>query len=246
MLRSIPVLLLACLGCASGGGSGTPSIPPPPPSPDATSILMLGNSLTYTQDVPGMLADFATAGGAPRPVVTMIAHANWSLEEHFGSEASINAIGNGDYDVVVMQQGPSTLPASRDHLILWSGRLRDLIVSTGARGGLYAVWPPLGDDLEAGIMNYTDAATQNGLALYPVAQAFREARRLDSAIPLVGADGFHPTTTGAALAGMVIAAVIFDQDPSGYPNPLPRIIDNGDMATLRAAARYAAETFGTR
>lgn len=246
MPRLTALLLAATLGCAAGSGPGTPIIPPPPPSPDATAILMLGNSLTYTQDVPGMVADFAAAGGAPRPVVTMIAHANWSLQEHAGNDATLGAIGSGTFDVVVMQQGPSTLPASRDHLILWSGRMRDLAVAAGARAGLYAVWPPLGDDLEAGIMNYTDAANQNGMALYPVAQAFREARRLDATIPLVGSDGFHPTATGAALAGMVIAAVIFAQDPSGYPNPLPTVIDAGDMTTLRAAARYAVQTFGRR
>ncbi|MEZ4376739.1 MAG: hypothetical protein AB7N73_04945 [Gemmatimonadales bacterium] len=247
MPRFLLTLLATTIACASGSGPGTPIVPPPPPpSPDATSILMLGNSLTYTQDVPGMVADFATAGGAPRPVVASIAFANWSLEEHFNNDASRGAIDGGGFDVVVMQQGPSTLPSSRDHLILWSGRLRDLIVDAGSRGGLYAVWPPLGDDLEAGIMNYTDAANQNSLALYPVAQAFREARRLDPTLPLTTSDNFHPTATGAALAGMVIAATIFDQDPSGYPNPLPTVIDPDDMVTMRAAARYAVQTFGRR
>ena len=77
----------------------------------------------------------------------------------------------------------------------------------------------------------------------PIVRCF--PRRLVT-LPLTTSDNFHPTATGAALAGMVIAATIFDQDPSGYPNPLPTVIDPDDMVTMRAAARYAVQTFGRR
>lgn len=206
---------------------------------------MLGNSLTYTQDVPGMVADFAVSGGVPRPVVASIAHANWGLQDHAGSTPSTSAIAAGNYDVVVMQQGPSTLPESRDNMLTYAGALRDFATGT-TRMGLFVAWPPEGGDIDAGIANHTTVANQLSLALYPVAQAFREAKRLDSTIPIYGPDGFHQTATGSALAGMVIAAVIFDQSPTGYPNPLPTIITNDDMVTLRAAAKFAVDTYGRR
>lgn len=206
---------------------------------------MLGNSLTSTQDVPGMVADFAAAGGALRPRVASITHANWGLEDHAGSGPSTSTVASGDYDVVVLQQGPSTLPESRDNMLTYAGALRDLATGT-TRVGLFVSWPPEGGGIDDGITNHTTVASQLSLALYPVAQAFREAKRLDSTIPIYSLDGFHQTATGSALAGMVIAAVIFDQSPTGYPNPLPTIIADDDMVTLRAAAKFAVDTYGRR
>lgn len=245
MLARLTCLLLAgLLGC--GGDGDGPSIPPPPPPPPGTvRILMLGNSLTSTQDVPGMVADFGAAGGALRPIVASITHANWGLEDHAGSEPSTAAVTGGEYDVVVLQQGPSTLPASRDNMLTYAGILRDM-KQARTRMGLFVAWPPEGDDIDAGIANHVTVANQLSLAIYPVAQAFREAKRLDATLPIYSLDGFHQTATGSALAGMVIAAVIFDQDPTGYPNPLPTIITDDDMITLRAAAKFAVDTYGRR
>lgn len=243
--RTLALFTTILLACGGGSDPVVPPPPPPPPPAGTIRILMLGNSLTSTQDVPGMVADFADDGGALRPVVASITHANWSFEEHAGSSASISAIQSNDYDVIVLQQGPSTLAESRVHMLEWAGRLRDL-APRGTRVGLFVSWPPEGGDIDAGIANHTTVANQLSLALYPVAQAFREAKRLDSTIPLYSLDGFHQTATGSALAGMVIAAVIFRQNPMNYPNPLPTVITEEDMVTLRAAAKTAVDSYGVR
>ncbi len=246
LTRFTLLLFTGLLGCAGGGsGPSVPPPPPPPPPPGTVRILMLGNSLTYTQDVPGLVADFATAGGVPRPVVASIAHANWGLQDHAGSAPSTSAVASGGYDVVVLQQGPSTLPASRDDMLAYAGILHDLAPSS-TRMGLFVAWPPEGGDIDAGIANHTTVANQLSLALYPVAQAFREAKRIDPTIPIYSADEFHQSATGSALAGMVIAAVIFNQDPTGYPNPFHGIITDDDLMTIRAAAKFAVDTYGRR
>jgi hypothetical protein len=243
MLRAVLLSLLLSTGCAEGAPDPVTPPPPPPPPPGQTTILMLGNSLTDTWDVAGMVADFAADGGAVRPRVVAMTRANWSLEDHAASTLSTAAIASGDFDVVVLQQGPTTLPDSRVNLATWAAVLRDLIVPTGARAGLFVAWPPLGGAIDDGITNHTAVATQLGMALYPVAQAFREARRLDATLPLYGTDGFHQTATGSALAGMVIAATIFGQDPTEYANPLPLMITAADMAVLRQAAGTAVDSY---
>ncbi len=241
-LAPLVALLLAC-----GSAPSDPTPPPPPPvSSDALRIVMLGNSLTYTHDVPGLIADLATSTGAPRPVITTFAYANFALEDHFSFPASIAAIDAGGYDVVVMQQGPSTLPSSGANLLQWSGVLADRIVAHGGRAGMYVVWPPFGDNIDNGISNYVAAADAKQMAIYPVGQAFRSLLVDHPEIQIREADGFHPNPAGAWLAAIIIAGVIYDVDPVTFPNLLPRSIPDEAAATLRTAAHEAIRLFGRR
>ena len=243
-LLALAAVVLAC------GGDPDPVInplpPPPPPSTSALKIGWLGNSLTSTYGIPAMVAEFAVQGGAVRPVVSVSAPGGFGLEDHFVYPQSQLVWENSDLDVLVMQQGPSTLDESRDNLILWSATLRNAVVKNGVRVGLYVVWPPEGSSIEATITNYTTAAETNDLALYPAGQAWREGWRLDPELPLYDIDRFHPSRTGAMLAAMTIAATIFDQDPTSYTNLQPLFVDEADMPTLRAAAKFAKEVYGVR
>jgi hypothetical protein len=245
MTRLLSVVLTALLAC---GGEPNPIIPPPPPPPAdaALRVAFLGNSLTATFGIPSMVAEFAVQGGALRPVISVSAPGGFGLEDHWAYPQSRLIFENSDIDVLVMQQGPSTLDESRENLILWSATIRNHITKSGVRSGLFVVWPPEGSSLGATIANYTTAAQTNGLALYPAGQAWREAWRLDPSIPLYSSDRFHPSRTGAMLAAMTIAATIFDQDPNEYTNLFPLFVPESEMPTLRAAAVYATEQYGVR
>lgn len=236
--------LLALLACGSSGGPVTPPPPPPPPPSGQLQILMLGNSLTYSNDLPGMIAELADRGGAERPSVTVIAFANFSLEDHWNYGTSTAAMDAGTYDVVILQQGPSTQPASGINLADYSGRIVDRMIKFGTRAGLYVVWPPVGGDINAGIANYTAAADAKSAALYPVAHAFRALAQSHPDIALYGPDAFHPSYAGSWLAAMTIVATIFDQDPLTHPNLFPRFIPAEWELPLQLAAKAAVEGYG--
>ncbi len=238
------LLALSLLAC--GAGTPDPVTPPPPPPGDGIKIVILGNSLTYMNDMPGMIAELAVQGGEPRPTVVVKAHANFGLEQHWGNAESLAAMDDPDVDVLILQQGPSTLPASGENLLLYTGLIADRVATHGTRVGLFVSWPPLGGDINAGISNHVAAANAHNTALYPIGHAFRHVAATYPEIVIRDTDEFHPNFPGSWLAAMIISAVIFDHDPMEYPNLFPRLIPESYEAPLRATAKLMVDTYGRR
>jgi len=220
-LCAVP-LLQSCLG------STAPSVPTGPGS----GILFIGNSLTYWNDLPLIVqAVFDTAGG-DRYEVGMIAAPDVSLEDHWNDGAARSHIERGGWQIVVLQQGPSSLPDSRlllrDYVMRFAGPIRAI----GAQPALYSVWPSRGrqGDFARAIESYALAAADvNGL-FFPVASAWLAAWRRDSTIALYEPDGLHPSVAGSYLAALVMYRVISKKTPLGLPAQF-RLRD-GRAATL--------------
>jgi hypothetical protein len=237
-------LILAA--CGSDGGPTESPPPPPPPAGDVIDVLALGNSLTYTWNVPLLVQQLAAAAGGATIRFTTRAEPNWSLEEHWADLGAQAEARSGQHDIVMMQQGASTLPASGTHLTSWTQAWAGVIRQAGARPALYQVWAPVGGDLDAAIANYEAAANAASTGLYPVGRAWREARRLDPTISLWSADGLHQGPQGAWLAALVIASVILDRPPADFPNTLPAHVTAAQLAVFRQAATTAIAATGRR
>jgi hypothetical protein len=237
------------LGCAmpSTPDNGAELPPPPPPvAGGGQRLLFVGNSLTYTWNVPQLVRTLAVAAGKTSPVIVARTTANYALEDHWNEGTVQRDLREGDYDVVIVQQGPSTLTSSGDHLTQWVRAFSIAATAAGTRVGVFAIAAPMGADFEAGIANYRAAADLSATAFYPASQAWLDAWQLNEAIPLYGADGFHPSRHGAALGAMVIAALIFEIDPATMPNLFPEFISETEIAQLRLAADQAIRRDGRR
>jgi hypothetical protein len=245
---SLVTFLAGLVVAACGGDAGSTETPPPPPPPagDVIDVLALGNSLTYTWNVPLLVQQLAAAAGGASIRFTTRAEPNWSLEEHWADLGAQAEVRSGRYDIVMMQQGASTLPASGAHLTSWTQAWVGVIRLTGARPALYQVWAPVGGDLDAAIANYETAANAASTGLYPVGRAWREARRLDPTIPLWSSDGLHQGPQGAWLAALVIASVILDRPAADFPNTLPSHVTAPQLVILRQAAATAISAAGRR
>jgi lysophospholipase L1-like esterase len=236
-LRDAAVLLAAALllvgsGC---GGDGGPREPRPQRAP--LRVLFVGNSLTATNDLPAAVASIAEEG-ARRPLeVEAVAPGGVSLEEHWSSTGAREALASSVWDAVVLQQGPSSLPASRAHLRRWATRWADEIRAHGARPALLAVWPEearrsaFPDVLDS----YASAASAADALLLPAGAAWLAAWRRDPGLELYGADGLHPSEQGTALAALVAYAGLTGARPGELPVPG----DPGSAPVLRAAAAEA-------
>src|SRR5690606_13764161 len=243
-----PILLLVLLLCCSSGGGGTlppPPPPPPPPPGDGLRIVMLGNSLTNSNDLAAMISELATSVGLPQPAVLPFAYGNWSLEEHWNTASSMAAVANPATDVVVMQQGPSTLPSSGAHLTEFTGRILTAL-APGARAGMYVVWPEVGGNFDGGLGNYVATANAHNTAIYPVGHAIRAVLQDHPEVSVLGGDNFHPGVAGTWLAAIVITSVIYDRDPSTMPSIRPAFIPTAWEAPLRNAAKEAITAYGRR
>lgn len=235
-MRFAPFLLLALL-VADGASAQRSQVA------RELRVLFVGNSLTYVNDLPGMVAELARADGAVRLTTGVIARPDYSLEDHLASGEAAARISAGGWDVVVLQQGPSALPESRAELIGAARRIATLCAERGVRVALYAVWPAADrrtafDSVDA---SYATAADSVGGALLPVGRAWQGAWRRDASLPLYGADGFHPSPTGSYLAALVIYRGLTGRSPIGLTTALPvhgatLSIPAGQAAALQAAA----------
>jgi hypothetical protein len=71
-----------------------------------------------------------------------VARPNFALIDHVnGKSSAVEVIQKGNWDYVVLQQGPSSLDLSRDTLIQAARMLDPLIRAAGGRGALLMVWP---------------------------------------------------------------------------------------------------------
>jgi hypothetical protein len=181
-----------------------------------TRVLFIGNSLTYANDLPGIVCTLARASGR-RVVCESVAKPDYGLEEHWNEQDARRAIARG-WDVVVLQQGPSALPESRQLLVTYAKRFDVEIRKAGARTALYMVWPSQSrrGDFSGVSQSYAAAAKAVDGLLLPAGDAWRAAWAIDAKLALYGPDGFHPSLVGSYLAAMVIHAQLFGEPaPAG-------------------------------
>jgi hypothetical protein len=205
--------------CANGGGPtmedpGVALDPPPPASSVTLTVLFIGNSLTYTNDLPATLTRIA-AGAGDRIRTEMVAGPKLTLMDHLavGGPAEA-AVRRGGWDFVVLQQGPSGDSASRALLVAAVRRFDATVRAAGAHTALYMVWPPAdrpGDFCATRVAYATAAAAVNGVLL-PAGVAWESIVRQHPGLVLYDPDGVHPAPAGTYLAAITIYETLTGHD----------------------------------
>jgi len=219
------------------GGSGTAA---------GVRVLFIGNSLTEANGLSGMVETLSRQGGGTPIGTASVVSGGFSLEDHWNQGTAQRRIAEGGWSVVVLQQGPSSLPESQVALREWTARFDTAIRAIGARTALYMVWPESNrrDAFDAVSRSYARAAEDVNGMLFPVGEAWRAAWRRDPAVPLYGPDGFHPTPTATYLAALVIYQQISGRSPLGLPALTEMPSDRARL--LQEAAQEANAQFGRR
>jgi hypothetical protein len=241
LLRCALLLTIGIAGCASQSTG-------PRPIGDGRRVLFVGNSLTYVNDLPGIVQALADSSGGDRLAVETVAGPDMALVDHWNDGGARREIARGGWALVVLQQGPSSTDANRDSLRIFSGRFAAEIAKVSARPALYSVWPTAGrrQDFARAIESYTLAAADVDAVLLPVASAWLAVSQRDANIGLYAADGLHPSPTGSYLAALVIYAKILHRSPIGLParlrlrSGLLIAVDPTTATTLQQAAATAA------
>jgi hypothetical protein len=194
-----------------------------------------------------MVEALALAAGQPLRAAA-VTRGNASLEDLWREGAALRAIGGGGWDVVVLQQGPSSLPESQRDLRFWSQRFAARIRAAGARPALYMVWPPrsrLHVFPPVSQAYATAAADVDGL-LCPAGEVWRAAWRRDPAAPLYAADEVHPSPAGSYAAALAIVAALLDRPPTGLPARLEsggRVLVSLEPALAAVLQEAAGEAY---
>lgn len=233
LLTPLPLLLAACLLNSEPSGIDDADL----------RVLFIGNSLTYTNNMPAMVAQLAAARGRSFAHGTA-AQPNFSLEDHWAAGIA-GLIQEQRADVVVMQQGPSSLPSNQAHLAHWAQQLAPVIRAAGGEPALLMVWPDASrisafDDVHTA---YRDAAEAvNGIWL-PAGEAWRSGWRIDPTLPAYGGDGFHPSAVGSLAAALTVYAVLFEAraELESCPFPLVGGVTAAELQILCAAVLDALD-----
>jgi len=198
------------------------SAPPeaPPVVGEGIRIFFIGNSLTYVNDVPGMLQALADSAGE-RLAVASLALPNYALIDHWTGGIAQREIARGGWGWVVLQQGWTPPGIYRDTLRLATRNFAAEIAKVGARTALYQTWPPSDrpGEFAGSIESYEVAAADVGGVVFPVARAWLATWERDPSIVLYS-DGLHASVAGSYLAALVMYARILGRTPIGLPSAI--------------------------
>ena len=247
MRNSVVNVVVAAVLTSCSSSSVAPSQAEAPRSGGSAGgrVLFIGNSLTEANGLPAMVETLSRQGGTPISTASVV-FGGFSLEDHWNQGTAQRRIAEGGWSIVVLQQGPSSLPESQIALREWTQRFDTVIRASGARTALYMVWPESNrrDAFDAVSRSYAQAAEGVSGMLMPVGEAWRGAWRRDSDVPLYGPDGFHPTPTGTYLAALVIYQQISGRSPVGLPASTEMSANRALL--LQEAAQEANAQFGRR
>jgi hypothetical protein len=211
------------------------------PGQAQTRVLMIGDSLTYYNDLPGLLQQFSAREAAPI-YIEQITFPLASLSFHWDGGKAVDRIRNGNFNYVILQdfsRRPVTDPegSMRDF-----SRFDEEIRRSGARTIIFQNWTrrDLEEEYPALVKTYAAIVEKTHATLAPIGAAWKDvaANRPDVKLLL---DDRHPTDEGSYLTACVIYDTLYGKPSAGLPLDLPGPkLSASVMEALRSAADHAA------
>ena len=171
-------------------------------------ILFIGNSHTYYNDLPAMVAQIAQEEGISCDV-TMLAHGGWFLSQHVDEPDVRFNIRYGHYDYVVLQEhshpfAPEEQYAQAVHTLC--GWIRE----AGSIPVIYATWSRKDEPEKQAAMNgiHRRAAAEDKALLAPVGESWWAYLRSRPEIVMYAEDGAHASPAGSEFAAKLILVTI--------------------------------------
>lgn len=237
------------VACAQSSG--------PHREPAGARVLLVGNSLTYFNDLPGMVRSLAASANL-RWEVHSFTIGGASLDDHMANGTAPRLLADEQWDFVVLQQGPSTLAESRTNLRQGTAAFRPLVEKAGGRVALYEVWPDSTWSASRFVADFDRVRDSYALAardvtglFLPAGEAWRSAWQSNPQFRFYGDDGFHPSAEGSYLAALTIVAGLSGRSAVGLSARLTSVngqllvdVPPGPALRLQQAADRAIRDFG--
>ncbi|GAA1581871.1 MULTISPECIES: hypothetical protein [Kribbella] len=199
-------------------------------------ILFVGNSFTSNNNLPKLLKDLAGARGIEIEH-KVISVGGASLRQHLNAGKALDAIANGGYDVVVLQE-QSTLPIKSPDRFRESARdFHKAIAAAGARTAFYLTWARSNapETQQALTSAYAGAASELGGTLIPVGMVWERFLAAHDKPVLHESDNSHPTLAGSYLGACVFLIALLQADPVGIDVPVKGLDDDTKALVQQAA-----------
>lgn len=218
------------------------------------SVLFIGNSLTFVNDLPKTLSDIAASLGDTVDYDSSTV-GGYTLMQHTQTPNTVNKILSRNWDYVVLQE-QSQFPGLSDEKVAtqtlpFALELNDLIKKNpNSKSVFFETWAHQNGDPDLCLNNstlcsytamqnqvfksYSKISEETGGLLAPVGEAWRKTISTHPEIKLFQIDGEHPTPEGTYLAACVFYVKLFNRDV-GKATPL--LIDSAEAKILKTVAR---------
>ena len=221
----LSVLLVACggdrtmappsgsTGGTTAGAGGTSAGGTTP----ALRVLWIGNSFTYVNDLPQLVASLArTANRSPIPVNTAMLDGGQTLKGAYNRSDLAPTIARG-WDVVVLQEQSTTPLTAPDTMRKYGVLIADAAKRAGARVLLFETWPDAGAGANAPLIRaaYEALAKAADGVLVPVGQGWTALQSARADLVLYLDDGSHPSPIGSYLAACVFHNLLYSRSAIG-------------------------------
>ena len=179
----------------------------------AQKLLFVGNSLTYTNDLPLILEKIAAFYGITIES-EMICYPNYAIVDHLNEGKIQQKIATENYDFVIIQQGPSSQEEGRKMLLNAGKRLSILCEKYNSKLAYYMVWPSKRYyfTFDKVITNHTKAAKLNNALLFPAGIYWKQYEAQKPRFSLYGPDQFHPSKAGSFLAALTMFKKLYPNE----------------------------------
>ena len=189
-------------------------------TPEApVKILFIGNILTYENEGLDIhMKRLVDSSDLPLNIETeRVVRPSAPLESLWKNTNAREAINEGDYDVVVLQEDIPLTDVETFHE--YARKFDAEIKEAGAQTVLLMAWPHKGG-YETGVSEqinqaHLDIATELGASVAPVSVAWQRAMEERPDLALYNTDDVHPSLYGTYLAVNVVYATVFGESPVG-------------------------------
>ena len=174
-----------------------------------TKILFIGNSHTYFNDMPALVAELFEQVLGQEIHVTMLASPGVPLRWHIDQPQTAFNILHGGYDYVVLQQATHPFDGE-EALMRQAAQLLELIRQAKATPVAYMTWAKeeSPDDQAELTAAFERLAAQENMLLAPAGVVWEKVRAAVPDAPLYWRDKRHASPLGSALAAVSIFRAI--------------------------------------
>lgn len=212
-------------------------------------VLLVGNSYTAGNGLAGLVTQLSASLGTPLHA-TAIAPGGGTLESHWNTPTTVDALGDPELEAVVLQ-GQSLEPwLANTNFQMHAELLGTTACDAGARVFFFETWArQAGNSLyEDSVLTdntelqqilrdaYQAAADASCAEVAPVGDAWEDTWTQHPAIELYLFDGAHPALAGSYLAAAVLVESIAEVDTSLEAAWAPDGLDADVAQTLRTLA----------
>lgn len=206
-----------------------------------TNVLFVGNSLTYFNDLPGLVEELSQTAGRSRPIrAAFVGSGGLTLEQQWERGDALERIYADSWDFVVLQEQSGRPVLAPDRMATYVKRFDEAIRASGARTVLFMPWPTISLRAAQPSVNarFKSLAASSDVLLAPVGTVWSNAQQRRSSIALYDAGGNHPTLAGSYLAACVIYSTLRNQSAEGLPHAFAQ--SHASDPTDRLTAEQAA------